>query len=917
MSRFWTFFLAIILTSGCASFAQVAPDTSVSGVVTDPSGAVIPDAAVTLRSGGAPSEKTTDEKGTFRFSGVSAGSYQLTATSHGFRPSIQTISVEAGETLHLRISLQIDVQQQQVKVGDDTLDSSPDHNQGAILLKGTSLAALATDPMQLRLQLQALAGSGSGTQFYIDGFTAGHLPPKSAIQEIRINDNPFSAQWDATGLGRVEVVTKPGADALHGTLSLLGEDSNLNSQNPFVSEQPPYSAFYSEGNISGKLGAHSSWLFDGDEQNVGAQSFIHTVTSPAGPAYTATVSSPRSSVDVGPRFDFQLGKVQTISLRYQFGRQQQDNLVQNQSSLQSQAVNTRHTEQTFQFSDAQVYSPRFINETRFQFQRTNDSTVSLNGGASILVEGAFDGGGNFTGQLHDGQNHYELQNYSSLGLGDHLLRFGARLRDVQDGNSSTAGFNGQFIFSSIEAYQATQQGLAAGIPIGTLQSQGLGPSQFAITAGEPKLSVNVADVGAYFEDQWKLSSNMTLTPGLRFESQTNIPDHADFAPRLAYAWGIGGGKDRSPFAVLRAGIGVFYDRFAPNLVLNAERQNGVLQQQYVVNAPEFYPSVPPVDQLGPATLPTVYRISPRLSAPHVVQETFGIDKDFFKNLTLSVDYTFYRGIDQLLTRNINAPLPGTYDPANPESGTRPLGTQQNIYEYESEGTTKRGRIYAKFRLTTKPLTLFGYYTYGHSHANTSGASSFPSNQYDLHQDYGRASNDNRNRFYVGGVGHLPLGIEFYPFLVLESNLPFNIVTGTDLNGDSQFNDRPAFATDLNRSSVYRTKWGNFDADPLPGQKIIPINYGKGPSVEMLNMSLTKNIGVGPKVPADTPGGQATRKYLLNVGMEGQNILNTINGGTPLGVLGSPLFGQSTSLTSTQFSSQEANRILYLTMRFDF
>jgi hypothetical protein len=214
--------------------------------------------------------------------------------------------------------------------------------------------------------------------------------------------------------------------------------------------------------------------------------------------------------------------------------------------------------------------------------------------------------------------------------------------------------------------------------------------------------------------------------------------------------------------MVHAGIGVFYNRFTPDLVLNAARQNGILQQQYVVNAPLFYPDVPPVDQLGPATLPTLYRIGSRLSTPHVLQESFGVDKEFFAKLKVSVDYAWYRGIDQLLTRNINAPLPGTYDPSNPESGTRPLGTQQNIYEYESEGTTKRGRLSANFRLTTKPLTLFGYYTYAHSHADTSGAGSFPSNQYDLNQDYGRAANDTRHRFYIGGVGHLPHGIERLP-----------------------------------------------------------------------------------------------------------------------------------------------------------
>ncbi len=198
----------------------------------------------------------------------------------------------------------------------------------------------------------------------------------------------------------------------------------------------------------------------------------------------------------------------------------------------------------------------------------------------------------------------------------------------------------------------------------------------------------------------------------------------------------------------------------------------------------------------------------------MVQQSVSLDKEFFKHLTLSVDYTYYRGVDQLITRNINAPLPGTYNPADPTSGVRPYGTLQNIYEYDSLATTKRNRIFTNFHLRFNPLLLYGYYIFGHSNSNTGGPSSFPLNQYDLHVDYGRATEDIRNRFYLGGLVTLPLKLQLNPFLVTQSNAPFNITIGQDLNGDSQFNDRPAFATDLSRPSVYHTKWGTFDADPL-------------------------------------------------------------------------------------------------------
>ena len=945
ISRSFVSCLVFCLAAGCViASAQApfqpqtqvpspAPSSVLAGFVTDPTGALVPDAILTLSPpSGPPLTTTTDSQGAFRFAAVPPGTYGITAQAHGFRLEERDgLQIQPGQTFRITIQLRIDVQRQQIDVSGDQLDSSPDRNLGAIVLNPSDLKALPTNRTDLLTQLQLIAGSDPTTasQLYLDGFTATALPPKSAIREVRINQNPYSAQYDTTGMGRIEVFTKPGSDKLHGDLTLLGDDSALNSSNPYTIGQPPYSAFYAQGDINGPLTRNSSWFFTGDRQDVGAQSFVYATTSSTGPIYTTTVSSPQTSTDLGPRFDFQLGTIHTLSLRYQFGRQSQDNLLQSQLSLPSQAIDTRHTDQTLQISDTQAWTEHAVNETRFQFMRTNDSSVSLTATPAILVEGAFNGGGNALGQLHDGQNHYELQDYFSRVWGSHLLRAGARLRDIQDGNTSTAGYNGQYIFSSIQTYEITQQGLAQGLTPAQIRANGGGASQLSFAAGTPRLGINVADLGLYVEDEWKVTDNTTIDAGLRYETQSHIQDHADFAPRLSWSWAIGATRDKPAKAVLRAGIGVFYQRFDAKYILNAIRENGINQQQFVVNNPDYYPEVPSPGQLGPTAQPSIYQIGPRLHAPYIVQQGVSLDKEFFKRLSLSVDYSFYRGVDQLLTRNINAPLPGTYNPSDPTSGIRPLGTLENIYQYESEGASKRNRILLNAHYRTRPLTVYGIYTFGYSKANTAGASSFPSNQYDLHVDYGRANNDLRNRAYFGALANLPLKFQFEPFLVLESSMPFNITTGTDLNGDSQFNDRPAFATDLTRPSVYRTKYGNFDADPIPGQKIIPINYGTGPSVAMLQLLFTRTFALGPEIadpnaPPPNPAkgrrprkADIPRKYQLNLGIEAQNVLNIVNGGPPIGVLGAPLFGQSTSLSTTQFSNNQANRILYLHLDLTF
>ena len=770
--------LAILLLAGGSVCAQVNPGV-VAGNITDPAGALVPSAQVALSSGRQqPQTVTSDPQGAFHFLKVAPGRYTLTVQARGFGTEQRSIGVQSGQTLRLTISLKIEVQREQVAVTGDILDSSPDQNLGAIVIKGSDLEALSPDPQQLQLQIQAMAGGDSGAKLFVDGFTASRLPPRSSIQEIRVNENPFSAQFDTTGSGRVEILTKPGTDALHGSLTLLGDDSALNSRNPYVQEQPPYGSFYSEGDISGPVSKTSSWFLTGDQQTVGAQSFIHAITSTTGPAYTATISSPQTSVDAGPRVDFQLGKIQTISFRYQFGHQTQDNLLQNQLSLASQAINTRHTDQTFQFSDTQVYSSRVINETRFQFMRTNDSSVSIDGVPTVLVQGAFTGGGNNLGQLHDGQNHYELQDYTSVLLGSNLLRIGARFRYGQDGNSSSAGFNGQFIFPSIDAYEITQQGLADHLTPAQIRAMGGGASQFSIIQGKPEVGVDLADLGVYIEDEWKMTPNMTLTPGLRFETQSDIPDHVDLGlasatPGLSEPAATGRQRPCcAPASVY------FMIAFPSTSFSTPAARTECCSSNTWSNFPDFYPNVPPIGMLGPATLPTIYRVSPLLHSPITVQQSVGLDKEFFKHLTLSVDYTYYRGVDQLLTRNINAPLPGTYNPADPTSGVRPLGTLQNIYEYDSLGASKRNRIFTNFHLRINPVLLYGYYIFGYSHSNTGGPSSFPSNQYNLHVDYGRAAEDIRNRFYLGGLVTLPLKLQLNPFLVTQSNAPFNITVGT-------------------------------------------------------------------------------------------------------------------------------------------
>lgn len=921
-------FLAGLLTHLPAT-AQT-PTASVSGIVTDPAGAIIPQATVTLSGDNYPSQTTqADAQGSYHFDKLTPGIFTIAVTADGFANFwTEGISVATDRAVTVNVSMKIQMQEQQVIVADEGIDSSPDKNGGAIIIKGKDLDALSDNPQDLQTQLQAIAGSDpeTGAQFFIDGFSGGKLPPKSSIREIRINQNPYSAQYDASGMGRIEIFTKPGTDKLHGDFYINGNDSSFNSRNPFVQEQPPYHSTYAQGDINGPLNKYISYFLGGSRQNNLSQSFINAIVLDSSfqpQPFIQAVSSPATGMNFDPRFDFQLGKIHTLSLRYSLDRSTQTNSLASQFSLPTQATSSNNTSQTIQFSDTQAYGERTVNETRFQYIRSRNNQTSISHDPTITVQGAFTGGGNNFGDNRDNQDSYELQDYLSFATGNHFLKFGGRYRAVRDANRSTGEFNGEFIFPSITAYQVTEEGLANGEDPATIRANGGGASQFNIAEGNPNIIVFMQDLGMYIEDDWKFRRNMTLSYGMRYETQTGIHDHADFAPRIGYAWSVGQ-KNKPPLVVVRAGMGIFYSRFSSTYIANAERQNGITQLQYVVNSPDSYPNFPAITSQDAAS-PTIYQISPLLHASSTVQDSLAIEKSIAKRLNVSLNYIHSRGVDLLLTRNINAPLPGTYNPDNPASGIRPFGGTQNIYQYESEGAAKRNRFFANVSLRTKPITFFGYYMLSFNKANTAGAGSFPSDQYDLHVDYGRASNDIHNRIFFGGYSELPYHFSINPLIVYQSSTPFNITIGQDLNGDAQFNDRPSFATDLNRPSVYRTKWGNFDAAPLPGQKIIPINYGNGPSYFTANLRISRNFSFGPAIPDTSPppppGAPAKKKeierrYNLFLGASAQNIFNYVNAAAPVGVLTSPLFGKSTALGSV-FSPTGANRTIYLELGFRF
>ena len=969
----------LLFVTGVVACAQTSSGV-LRGRITDPSGAVIPQATVMANtSDGRSVTVVTNSQGTYEFKELPPGSYTVTVVAKGFATDQEEdVNVVAGRVQQLDIGLQIQVEQQQVEVQSETptVDVSPQNSASTMVIKGKDLEALSDDPDELQSELEALAGPSvgpNGGQIYVDGFTAGQLPPKSAIREIRINQNPFSAEYDKLGYGRIEIFTKPGTDQLHGQVMVNGNSSAFNALNPFVTEEPGYYSEIFNGNVSGPLGKKASFFFTAQQRNIDNESVVAAQildTSNNIVPYNQAVPSPSTVLNISPRFDFQLTPSNTLTVRYQYVRNNQDNAGIGQFSLPSLGYNSHSTEQTVQISDTQIISPTIVNETRFQYIRQSSDQIPLSTAPTLTVQGAFTGGGSPSGTVVSNQDHYELQNYTSIAHGHHLIKFGGRLRGTLYSSDQDSGFNGNYTFQSLNAYQITEVGLQEGLTPQQIRALGGGASQFSITTGQPLSDVSMIDVGLYAEDEWRIKPNISLTAGLRYETQSGIPYHGDWAPRISLAWGLGRGKT-PPKTVLRAGYGIFYDRFSYNYLLQAERQNGITQLQYIVNQPDFYPLVPTSSELAKLakTSPTIYQVAPNIQPGYTLQTAFSVERQLTKSSTLSVTYLNSRGEHQLFMRNANAPLPGTYNPADPTSGVRPFGGTTNIYQYNSGGVFLQNQLITNFRvnLGTK-LSLFGFYSLNFSNSDLgaggggggggsffgggSSSAAFIMNSYDPMEDWGRATFDVRNRFVLGGNLTLKYGFRLSPFILAQSGAPFNIIVGQDLNGDSIFNDRPAIGTTAGPGgTIYVTPWGTFNSVPIAGQPIAPINTGSATSLFTLNLRLSKTFGLGPKLERGTlasagrgggggggggrggglggrglsgAGGnpfsfanETTHRYNLTFSISARNLLNNVNYAPPVGNLESPIFGEPNSLAGPPFSSGSANRRIDLQMLFSF
>jgi len=721
---------------------------------------------------------------------------------------------------------------------------------------------------------------------------------------------------------------------------------------------------------------------------------FNAITNP----YVATQSFPVSLVNqrirdnVSARVDWQIGAKNTFTARYGFwSESEHDDLNQGSLAIASTpAMNpTTHesnTDHTVQMSDAFIINEHAVNESRFQYERQNENHYPDSTDRTVIVQGDFTGGG-FPGQQSlDHTTRLEFQNLTTLSHGSHAIKFGTRIRDTRDANKTNTNFNGTFTFGSYDQYLNMANGLGNGTSFNTLVGEGYGPASASYTTtytpGKMESLSNVFDLALFAQDDWKVSPRLTLSGGLRWETQNHVSDHSDWAPRASLAWAVDGGKNnKKTKTVLRAGYGLFYDRFSSNNLLTINRSD-ILEQTVFTNPTcgSSGTSLGLIDMStcsstggSTASAPVKYEVSSTYHSPYTGQAGASIERQLFPGTSVTGTYLHSFGVHQMNTRNANQ---GTSGVVIGDAG-------DYLYQYYPEAVFKQNQLIVSVNgKLSKTLNVMGSYTL--ARANTNGAGGTASNAFNLDQDYGRASFVSRNMLFLMSTYTGPWGIRFNPFIIAQSGRPFNVTLPTDpLN--NLFNQRPGVAASSDCASstgrYVTTTLGCFDTHPVSGEQLAPINLGNGPAAVAVNLRISKAIGFGPKLGPTTPqadggppqggppsggggpgggrggpgiggpggglgpgglGGGGGRgpggmggsvstghKYSLNLSVQALNVFNNINYGMPNGTLTTTTdpvsgevvpgsqFGKSTNLAGGIFSTGSAARRIFAQAVFSF
>ena len=634
----------------------------------------------------------------------------------------------------------------------------------------------------------------------------------------------------------------------------MGNASGLNTGNPFVKNVPAYNRFQYNGTISGALSKKASFFFsveqrDNHDQQVydfqpsvlGSCDFGYGVYS-AGRCSGAE-ANPHNHITVSPRIDLQLGEKNTLTVRYQFYYDTESGDI-NSTQLPSQSSSSSTTEHALQLSDSQIINERMVNETRFEYRRTTESDTPVSNLPTIRVSGNFTGGGASSQLSNDHQEHFELQNFTTMSVGRHAVKFGAWLRDNRDANTSTSNRNGTLIFSQTGYVDALSK-LAAGQ---NLNSVGNDLVTLSVGAGRTNYAANVFDGALFVQDDWKVNPRFTLSGGIRWEGQNHIADHNDWAPRVAT--GLCTGRQRQQAGEDGGARGV-RDLLRPRT--NCERAGGDAAER------ELRPGggdgdVACMSECYESHCRGLFRMpAGGTLRAHAEQHDCGDCAELSMRL---YTHQFGGSLERQLTKTTTATVtylhsfrraPGSdarFECVSSAGGDDVL--QQHNWAAAKSFAGDRATVFSRSGVQAgtadREHECVGFLRSSACSDSTisrsrtrDGAGGEVSNSYNLSQDYGRAGFVSRHQVFLMGNYTAPWNLRFNPFIVARSGRPYNVVTGEDLTGDNFINDRPGMVDSSQCTSTLTgqfvpTSFGCLDVTPGPGEKLLGNESWKQPCV---------------------------------------------------------------------------------------
>jgi hypothetical protein len=902
--------LLLLLVLGCVAARAVAQTAiDVRGVVTDESGGLIAGATVTLTGPRTPKKTVqTSPEGRYEVITKSGDRMTLTVEAPGFAPSTRSVTPRDNGSTTVDVKLRIAINERVDVTGGlvgVSLDSS--QNLSGIRLSGNALEALPDDPQTLLQTLRLLAAT-TGTRpdlvvFYVDGLPlTQRLPPKDVIQSVRINANPFSAEFAEPGASRVEILTKPASDHYHGSGRIDFNDARMNGQDPFQPTRGDNQTRTYEGYVGGPI-VRNRWgilayggRWEQDDNVVVNATPVDPVTLQP-QSLRLNVAAPTRTTAFSVKTDVQLNKNHTVAFEYGQNEQvRQSAGLQGGFDLPERGYTGNLEERTANFWVTSAL-PTVLNELRGRLSRNQAVDQAVTTAPAVLVLEAFNAGGNQEALFRDNTTDLtRVQDAVTFARSSHSIRVGGQADFVRLAQADRANFNGTFVFGSDVVRDAAgnpdpgfagQPRVISGLDLYRLVSAGVPgyrPSQFSIVKGDPAVNLSIVEGAWFAQDDWRAASQLTVSYGVRQDFQQSNGMRSRLAPRAGLAWA----PSPDGNSAVRAGVGVFYTPIPYRLFTDALRLDGRHAQQFVVDRPDFFPGVPPVLPDAQNVIPTIRTQAPDLTLPKMLVSTVSYDRRLVGTLFGSVGYTWRRGSDLLRTRNVTVP---------PEAGLAPNAL---MLQFESTGRSSAHEINASVSGNIGPnVTVFGSYGLSKAMQDTDDLYSVPADSANLAAEWGPALVP-RHRMSFGGTFILPDDYAVYPLVTWMSAVPFNITSGNDTNLDSVFTDRPSFAQPGQAGAVV-TPFGVFNPNPRPGETVIPRNFGIGPTNFTLDLTASKTF-VAYRGLTPLPN-------RLTVLLSVSNLLNNTNYAPYNGVLTSPFFGTANRALN--------KRRITLSARYDF